>query len=322
MITTLVTGADGFVGQHLVAALLERGVSVVGGIRELPPDLDTLTREAADRVRWIPFDLERRATVRDLIREADPAAVYHLAAFASAAKSVQDPVAAFRVNVIGTLFVLEELVDRAEESGVVPRLLIPGSANIYGAAARHCRPLRESCPLEPVNPYGVSKAAQEALGLQYHRAHGLPVIVTRSFNHTGPGQRPPYAAADFAQQILGLRQRDGEGVVKVGNPEIRRDFTDVRDVVRAYIELMEHGESGQVYNVCSGRSCSIRELVELLAEAAGVRYQLEVEERRLRPADVVEMVGSYERLADATGWKPRIDLRRSLADLLESLGGA
>lgn len=317
--TNLVTGADGFVGQHLISELLDRGEAVVGAVRSLPPQLDTLPSDSSREVRWVSFDLEVPESVRSLVREHPVDRVFHLAAFASAAKSIDDPAAAFRVNVIGTLHLLEELTILAREARARPRILISGSGDIYGSAANHCRPLVEDCPIEPLNPYAVSKAAQEALGLQYHRAYGLPVIVTRSFNHTGPGQKPPYAAADFAIQILAIQQQGGSGVVRIGDPAVRRDFTDVRDVVRAYADLMELGEPGCPYNVCSGASYSIAWLVETLAELADVDCRVEVVPARRRPAEVEDLVGSYARLEDATRWQPEIGLQRSLGDLMKFL---
>jgi GDP-4-dehydro-6-deoxy-D-mannose reductase len=314
----LVTGADGFVGQHLVTELLRRGEDVVGAVLSVPPQLTTLSRSEAERVHWLTFDLERAETIRELTHQARADRVFHLAGLSSPAASFDDPVAALKINATGTLLLLEELADIRRETGRDPVILISGSAHVYGAAAARHRPLTEECPLEPLNPYAVSKAAQELLGLQYHRSRGLAVVVTRSFNHTGPGQSRTFVAPQLAGQVREVRQKGGSGTVKVGAPEVRRDFTDVRDVVRAYVALTERGEVGKVYNVCSGRSYAVGELLDMLAELAGVSVTVESAPGMRRPIDVAEMVGSYARLATDTGWAPEIDIRTSLADLLQA----
>jgi GDP-4-dehydro-6-deoxy-D-mannose reductase len=211
---------------------------------------------------------------------------------------------------------LEELAEVRRQTRSDPLVLISGSAHVYGAAAARYLPLTEECPLEPLSPYAVSKAAQELLGLQYHRSRGLSVIVTRSFNHTGPGQTPTFVAPQLADQVRGIARSGGVGAVAVGAPGVRRDFTDVRDVVRAYIALTEKGRVGSVYNVCSGRSYAVSELLDILAELANVSVTVELNPGKQRPVDVAEMVGSYARLAADTGWSPEIDIRTSLADLL------
>ena len=319
MTRNLVTGADGFVGQHLVAELLRRGEAVTGAVLATPPQLSTLGRDEAERVEWATVDMRSQKSVADLVRTVRADRVFHLAALASAGKSLEDPVPPFQVNAIGTLLLLEELRKARVDMGDDPPVLISGSAEVYGSASTRFQPLTEDCPIEPLNPYAVSKAAQEILGVQYHRAEGLSVVVTRSFNHTGPGQHPVFVAPQLAQSIRGIRDQGGAGSIKIGNPAIRRDFTDVRDVVRAYIALTESGQPGAVYNVCSGRSYAIGELLDILVALAGVEVQVETDPNRARRVDVPEMVGSYARLADSTGWEPEIDMRQSLSDLLTSL---
>jgi GDP-4-dehydro-6-deoxy-D-mannose reductase len=319
--TSLVTGADGFVGQHLVAALSGRGERVVGGIRGARPDLTTLSSSVAESIRWVTFDLEDRRSVHSLVRVEPIDRVYHLGGLASAAKSITDPAPPFRVNVIGTLYLLEELATLRDETGRVPAILIPGSGDVYGRSADRLRPLTEDAPLEPLNAYAVSKASQEMLGLQYQRARGLPVVVARSFNHTGPGQRPPYVAPQFAHRLLELRRAGGAGRMPVGDLEVRRDFTDVRDVVRAYIRLLDTGAPGTIYNVCSGRAIPVGRLLEILAEATGVWVEPEVRNERVRPGEPRVIVGSFERLERATDWRPEIELRRTLTDLVAALEG-
>ncbi|MEE8551653.1 MAG: GDP-mannose 4,6-dehydratase [Gemmatimonadota bacterium] len=319
MTLNLVTGADGFVGQHLVAELLQQGQKVVGAVPRCPPELTTLSEENARRVDWVTLDLESRDTIREVVRGYRTDRVFHLAGLTSVARSLQDPVSTFSVNAAGTLLLLKELADVPRGTARGPIIVIAGSADAYGTAANRCRPLTEECPLEPLSPYAVSKATQEMLGLQFHRAYGLSVIVTRSFNHTGPGQRPPFVVPQFAMQILAAGSADTEGAVRVGNLDVRRDFTDVRDVVRAYTLLADRGQAGRVYNVCSGRSRRMGELLELLLDIAQIPLEVEPDPQLMRPADIPELVGDASRLATATGWAPQIELRQTLADLLDSL---
>ncbi len=318
MTLNLVTGADGFVGQHLVAELLKQGEDVVGAVQQTPPLLTTLSEKEATRVHWTAMDLERPDTVEALVNGVDADRVFHLAGLASPAASFGEPVSSLRVNVVGTLFLLEALARRRRTEKTDPTILISGSAHVYGAAATRYRPLTEESPLEPLSPYAVSKAAQEMLGLQYHRGYGLSVIVTRSFNHTGPGQSPSFVAPHLAAQVHGIRQAGGKGTVRLGDPDARRDFTDVRDVVCAYVALTERGRVGEVYNVCSGVSYAAKDLLAVLADLAGVDVHIETDPQRTRPGDVPEMLGSYARLAADTGWGPQIEIRSSLADLLEA----
>lgn len=319
MTVSLVTGADGFVGQHLVAALLARGDDVVGGIRDEPPALTTLSADRSERVRWMTFDLERPDSVRALVRGAGADRVFHLAGLSSVAESLDDHLSPMRVNALGTQILLHELMEMGSAANAAA-VVVSGSADAYGASASRVRPLTEDAPLEPLNAYAVSKAAQELIALQAYRASGLPVIVTRSFNHIGPGQRSVFVAPQLASQVAAIREAGAgvKGKVRVGNPLVRRDFTDVRDVVRAYLDLSERGQAGEVYNVCSGKSYSIGELVTMLAELAGISVEITTDPSRARSRDVMEVEGSCDRLASRTGWRAAVDVRKSLADLLDA----
>jgi GDP-4-dehydro-6-deoxy-D-mannose reductase len=233
-----------------------------------------------------------------------PRVVYHLAAHAHVGASWREPGATLRDNVAMTLNLLEAVRSEAPEATVVA----VSSGEIYGPPAR--LPVDESAPLRPQNPYAVSKASADLLAGFYADAHGLRVIRPRAFNHAGPGQQPTYAVASFARQVA-----EGRRVV-TGNPDTRRDYTDVRDVVRAYRLLAERGEPG-VYNVCSGRTASAAELVAALASVAGVEVEHVVDPALLRPHEVMEVRGSYAALREATGWEPEIPLEQTLADTLE-----
>jgi len=305
----LVTGAAGFVAAHLMDLL-----------RQEEPDAEVygLARphgapaEVPGRVTVIEADLLDAAGVAAAVELAKPDRIVHLAAQSSPQRSWTDPEGTYRTNVIGAL----NLLEAARKCRTPPRVLLVGSAEEYGLASPSEIPLREEAPLRPNSPYAVSKISQGYVGLQYALVYGLPVLRTRTFHHTGPGRGEMFAESSFARQIaeieLGLR----DPVLSVGNLDAIRDFTDVRDVVRAYWALLERGESGEVYNVCSGRGQRIRDLLGLLIEASGVRVDIRVDKGRLRPSDIPVLVGDPDKLRRATGWEPRIPLDRTLRDLL------
>ena len=246
--------------------------------------------------------------MRAAVRDAEPEAVYHLAARAHVGESWREPEAFLRDNQAMTLHLLEAVRAEAPEAAVV----VVGSSELYGPPAT--LPVDESAPLRPQNPYAVSKASADLLAGFYADAHGLRIVRARAFNHSGPGQEPIYAIASFARQVAaGLEAGEDPVRVVTGNPEARRDYTDVRDVVRAYRSLAAGAEPG-VYNVCSGRPASAAELVEALGRVAGVGVAHEVDPKLRRAHEVMEVRGSYERLHDATGWEPEIPLERTLAD--------
>jgi GDP-4-dehydro-6-deoxy-D-mannose reductase len=249
-------------------------------------------------------DLLEPAAARALVADARPEVVYHLAARAHVGESWRDPAASLHDNVGMTLNVLEAVRAEAPEATVVA----VASGEVYGPPER--LPVDETAPLRPQNPYAVSKASADLLAGFYADAHGLRVIRARAFNHAGPGQAPIYAIASFAQQLAAAV--DDPVRIVGGNPDTRRDYTDVRDVVRAYRLLAERAEPG-VYNVCSGRTASTGELAAALAEAAGVTVEHVVEPRA---HEVMELRGSYERLRAATGWEPEIPLDRTLSETL------
>jgi GDP-4-dehydro-6-deoxy-D-mannose reductase len=251
-------------------------------------------------------DLLDAAAVREAVAAARPDVVYHLAARAHVGDSWHRPAGTVRDNVALTANVLEAVRTEAPEATVV----VAGSSEVYGAPER--LPIDESAPLRPRNPYAASKAMADVCAGFYADGYGLRVVRTRSFNHAGPGQQPIYAIASFARQVAGGGPRPR---VVTGNRDARRDYTDVRDVVRAYRLLAERGAPG-VYNVCSGRSASAAELVAMLARAAGVEVEHEVDRALLRPNEVMELRGSFEALRAATGWEPEIPLARTLADTL------
>jgi len=209
------------------------------------------------------------------------------------------------------------LLDAARKAGLRPAVLVVGSAEEYGCVPETELPIRETHPLRPASPYAVSKAAQGALALLYGPAGGMRVVLTRPFHHTGPGRGEAFAESSFARQIAEIERGLRPPVIEVGNLEAVRDFTDVRDVVRAYRLLLDKGEAGQAYNVCSGRGLRIREVLNALIACSRTKVDVRLDPGRLRPSDVPAQVGDPARLRQATGWEPRIPLEKSLADLLE-----
>jgi len=284
----LVTGGSGFAGRYLVE-LLGDGVAA-------PPSSES--------------DLNDAVAVRELVAECQPGAIFHLAAFSSPSKSLDHPDQGLLTNLAMTLNLLEAVRHEGPDATVV----LIGSGQVYGDAPK--LPITESEPLEPGNPYAVGKAASEMLGRQYADAFGLRVVCLRPFNHTGPGQSDEYVVSSLARQVAEAEAAGlTEMTLRTGNPESRRDFTDVRDVVRAYALAAEL--DGGAFNVCSGRSASVAELVELVAEHARIPVHHEVDPARLRAHDARDMCGSHDRLTAATGWKPDISLDRTIRDTLD-----
>jgi GDP-4-dehydro-6-deoxy-D-mannose reductase len=286
----VITGASGFAGGHLTDACRTAGDEVV-----------PLSRSEG-------VDLLDPAAARRAIAEAQPEIVYHLAAKASVGRSWQDPERALTENLVMTLNVLEAARNEAPDAHVV----VAGTGEVYGPPER--LPVTEDAPLHPQNPYAVSKASAELLAGFYADAHGARVIRTRAFNHAGPRQSPIFAIASFARQVAEGRRRGDDPVrVVTGNPDVRRDFTDVRCVARAYRLLAERAPAG-VYNVCSGHTPSITEIVARLGTVAGVGIEHVVDNTLIRGHEVMEIRGSHDRLTRATGWEPTVPFDRTLGD--------
>ena len=296
----LVTGAAGFAGSHLVEHLRASPTHRAGG-----------GGSSSHVVAWTreTVDLLDRDRVRAAIRDLRPAQIYHCAGVPHVAESFRDTAQPLAGNVLAT----EYLFDALRRAGVRPRVLIPGSATVYAPSSE---PISETGVIAPASPYAVSKLAQEQLALRAMQEDGLDVVVTRSFNHTGPRQAAAFAAPSMARQIALIERGQLEPVLKVGNLEARRDLTDVRDVVRAYTSLMKSGSPGVVYNVASGVGRSIRSVLEALLSRSRVPVRIEVDPARMRPNDAAAIVGDCSRLENATGWKPAVSFDRMLDDLL------
>lgn len=297
----LVIGAAGFAGRHLAAAAEDSGWNVVRAARVTSDDAD------------IHCDLLDPASVEGAIKAASADAIANLAGSASVAASFGDPAEAFEANATGTLNLLESVARHRRGAYV----LCVSSGDVYGAAEESELPFTETSPVRPVSPYGASKAAMEVICGAYARASELDIGIARAFNHTGPGQSDAFAASSFARQVAEAEQRsDREVVLATGDLTVRRDFSDARDVVRAYVGIVERRLSG-TYNVCSGRAVPVGELIDLLGEATPLDVRAEVDPGRLRPDEPKTVYGSAEALSEAVGWQPRIPLARSVGDLLD-----
>jgi GDP-4-dehydro-6-deoxy-D-mannose reductase len=307
----LLTGAGGFVGGHLVAWLNAEHpeVEIHGAV--LPQG--GISWGTGSGMRVVESDLNDPASARALVDAVRPDRVLHLAGQSSPRQSFLDPGGTLRTNVLGIV----HLLDAARQLGLRPDVLVVGSAEEYGAPAPGELPLRETAPLRPASPYAVSKVAQGALALLYGPAGGMRVVLTRTFHHTGPGRGEAFAESSFARQVAEIEAGRRPPVLEVGNLDAVRDFADVRDVVRAYWLLLDRGEAGAVYNVCTGRGRPVRALLDVLLAASAARVEVKVDHARLRPSDVPVQIGDPAKLVAATGWQPRIPLEQTLRDLLE-----
>jgi GDP-4-dehydro-6-deoxy-D-mannose reductase len=292
----LVTGLDGFVGR-VVQNMIER-------------------READARFKLVvpsmTIELLDPASLARAIEETQPDLVLHLAAQSFVPSSISDPRATYNVNFFGTLNLLEAL----KACGFPGRMLYISSGDVYGLVAPDALPIAETHAVRPRNPYAVSKAAAELLCYQWTQSHAFEIVLARPFNHVGPGQAEWFVVPDFAKQVVEVKLGLREPVIRVGAIDVTRDFTDVRDVVRAYFLLLERGKKGEAYNICTGREQSIREILERLIVIAGIDCQIVQDEARFRPNEQKRIYGSFAKLNEQVGWQPTIDIDKSLQDVL------
>ncbi len=299
----LVTGASGFAGQHLARELLAHGHEVVAF------DLEPV--ETAGDLTAVQGDIRIRAEVAECVKKAHPDACIHLAALAFVPDGDRNPLPMLDVNVCGTLHVLNALRDTAPAC----RCLVVSSSRVYGNVAG---PVTEASPLLPAELYGISKVAAESAALGYAQHHGVPVIVARPGNHIGPGQSPRFVVPAFASQLKAISVDRADPVLRVGNLDSVRDFTDVRDIVSAYRMLVEGGSPGEIYNIASEAQFPVREILQKLCAIAGVTPDIQVDEARFRPTDRSPRIDTTK-LASLAGWLPRITLEQSLRDIYEAV---
>lgn len=308
----LVTGITGFAGSHLVDYMLTLpGVEVMGILRWRSRTENI--EHFRDRVRLVECDLRDASSVRDVIDQLRPDRIFHLAAQSFVPTSWTAPTESLVTNIIGQLNIFEAV----KKIHIMPRIHLACSSEQYGLVHESELPIRETNPFRPLSPYAVSKVGQDMLGYQYWMSYRMPVIRTRGFNHEGPRRGPVFVCSDFAKQIADIEKGRKPPLIRVGNLDARRDFSDVRDVVRAYWLSLESGEPGEVYNICSGRAWTIREVLDLLLGMTKVKVKVEQDDARMRPSDVPVLLGDASKFRKATGWEPAIPFERTLRDLLE-----
>ncbi len=308
----LITGGAGFVAGHLVEHLTAHHPECALWLLDLPGRFDPPRLGAPPTVSVLEGDLTEPAAAERAVAESRPDVVLHLAATTSVAGSWADPAAVLRINALSQVNLLEAIAGGAPDA----RVVIASSAEVYGRVDPDRQPIREDEPLAPISPYGVSKATQDLIGFQYHAARGLDVVRLRLFNHTGPRQPSRFVCSGLARQIAEIEIALRSPRIEAGDLDVERDFTDVRDVVRAWWMAAAAGEPGAVYNVCSGSAVTIRRVLDLLLAHSGATVVIQPDPGRSRPADIRALAGRPDRLTDATGWRPEIPLGRTLADLL------
>jgi GDP-4-dehydro-6-deoxy-D-mannose reductase len=319
-VKVLVTGADGFVGQWVVEALLAAGHSVAGAVRDGQPLPGRLSPEQVKKVTWLPLDLQDAASV-EAVAQHDADAVIHLAAVASSVEARRDPGHAWLVNAAGTA----RLVESVAQVSTDRRVLVVSTGEVYGpgeggagAAGSEVPGLRkETDRVNPGSPYAASKAAAELAAIETGRRTGIPVVVARPFAHTGPGQTTTYVAPAFVDRIR-FAQKTGAVAVKTGSLDPVRELLDVREVAQAYLLLLEKGRAGEIYNVARGEGLAIGELFHQLAQIVGVRVLPEPDHSLLRATDVPHLVGDPTKIFTDTGWRAQRPLEQTLRDLVDA----
>lgn len=300
-----ITGASGFVGKHLIELLGSKDYEIVCGVFGSSLDIDN--------VQSIPLDLGDASKVNQVIREVKPDWVFHLAALSSPAASFHDDNKTLVNNIVAQVNLLNALVTYAPQA----RTLVVGSAEEYGKVRNENLPIDELCPLNPLSPYAVSKVTQDFMGLQYFNSFGLPIIRVRPFNHIGEGQTAQFVLPAFAKQIAEIEAGLKAPVLHVGDLSATRDFTDVKDMVRAYELTLLHGIPGEVYNIGSGKEVKIQDLLDLLLSLSTVSVEVVVDQSKVKPADVPRMKADYSKFSNLTGWNPDISLRSTVERVLD-----
>jgi GDP-4-dehydro-6-deoxy-D-mannose reductase len=308
----LVTGVTGFAGSHLVDYMLERGDAEIFGIQRWRSRTENI-EHFASRITLLECDLRDASSVRETLERVRPEWIFHLAAQSFVPTSWSAPTESLTTNVIGQV----NLFEAVRRLGLECRIQIACSSEEYGLVLPDELPIKETNPLRPLSPYAVSKVTQDLLAYQYWMSWKLDCVRTRGFNHEGPRRGSVFVASDFAKQIADVEKGNRPPVIYVGNLEARRDFTDVRDMVRAYWLALEKCEAGEVYNICSGKAWSIRETLDLLLGMSKAKIEVRQDQARLRPSDVPVLLGDNSKFVKATGWAPTIPFEQTLRDMLD-----
>jgi len=307
----LITGITGFAGSHLAEYCLGRSDVEVFGTARWRSRMDNV-QHITDQITLLDCDLKDSVAVRHCLLEVRPDYIFHLAAQSFVPTSWKAPVETMMTNIVGQINIFEAMRELKLES----RVQLACSSEEYGMVYEDEIPIKETNPLRPLSPYGVSKVAQDLLGYQYHESYGLFTIRTRGFNHTGPRRGDVFVSSNFARQIALIEKKKQEPVLQVGNLEARRDFTDVRDMIRGYWLALEKGEPGEVYNIGSGTDVTIQKMLDILLGFSSIEIKVEQVADRMRPSDVNVLCADNTKFCNMSGWKPEIPFEKTLEDLL------
>ena len=308
----LITGITGFVGSHLAEyALAKESVEVYGTVR-WRSRMDNV-EHIQDRIHLLDCELRDNVAVRKTLEEVRPDYIFHLAAQSFVPTSWKAPAETLTTNILSELNLLESIRDLNLDT----RIHVAGSSEEYGLVFEDEAPITEDNPLRPLSPYAVSKVTQDYLAYQYNQSYGIFTVRTRAFNHTGPRRGQVFVTSDFSRQVALIEKDKKEPVIEVGNLEARRDFSDVRDIVRGYWLSLEKGEPGEVYNLGSGRAVTIQEMLDLILSMSDVKIEVRQMPERMRPSDVELLLCDYSKFNRATGWEPEIPLEKTIKDLLD-----
>jgi GDP-4-dehydro-6-deoxy-D-mannose reductase len=305
----LITGITGFAGSHLAEHLLSKKMEVYGTAR-WRSKLDNIEHIKND-IHLLTADMRDGHSLEVVLDESKPDYIFHLAAQSFVPMSWRAPADTMETNVIGTIHLFEAV----RKLNISPKIQVAGSSEEYGMVYAHEVPITEDHPLRPLSPYAVSKIAADKLSYQYYMSYGLHIIVTRGFNHTGPRRGDVFVTSNFAKQIAEI-EKGRDPVIHVGNLETERDFTDVRDMVRGYLLAVDNGQPGEAYNICSGKSIKIRELLDLLVSMSRKKIKVQQDPDRMRPSDVEILKGDCSKFKRQTGWEPTIPFEKTMEDLL------
>ena len=309
----LITGITGFVGSHLAEYLLNKDPGdEIYGIYRWRSRMENL-HLVHNKINMVECDLHDSGSVRQMMDKVRPDWIFHLAAQSYVLSSWHAPADTISNNILGQLNLLEAM----RELKLDCRMQIAGSSEEYGLVKPDEVPIKETNPLRPMSPYAVSKVGQDMLAYQYYMSYGFHVIRTRAFNHSGPRRGDVFVESNFAKQIVDIEKGKQEPILRVGNLEARRDFTDARDIVRAYYMALEKGIPGDVYNIASNNDYSIQEILDILLSKTKMKIKVEVDPARLRPSDVPILRGDYSKFHKLTGWKPEIPFEQTLEDLMQ-----
>jgi GDP-4-dehydro-6-deoxy-D-mannose reductase len=307
----LITGAAGFAGSHLADFLLQQTKVEVFAIDRPQAKLDNI-RQLADKIKFFRCDICDFKQIRQMLSEVRPDYVFHLAAQAYVPDSWISPIVSLNTNAVGTLNILEAV----RTLKLPARVQIACSADEYGRVFKNEVPIKETNQFRPLSPYAVGKITQDMLGYQYYQSYQMHIVRTRAFNHLGPRMAEVFMASDFAKQIALIEQGRQEPVIRVGDLEVVRDFTDVRDMVRGYWLSLTKCPPGEVYNICSGKGLKIRAVLDVLLSFSPAKIKIKKDKSRYRPSDVTVLVGDGSKFRRQTHWRPRIPIKQSLEDIL------